>query len=189
MSAIVIEQNQDETKLAFEVHQNADITQIRLARAKVASQAIAEGPKTPIAVLFNFKSKAVAAPASVLRLEIAFRMTGIEEKEERTEDAPAKKPDEKKPEPVVLVECAYEVDYALREGFELTPEQVKAFKDGNAIFNAWPYFREYLQNNLQRMGLPPLTAPFLRLQPKAKPRKREKDERDSEGSDPGQTRR
>jgi hypothetical protein len=189
MNAIVIEQNQDETRLAFEVNQNAAINRIRLARAKVASQALDEGPKAPIAISFNFKSKPLDTPPNVLRLEIAFRMAGIEEKEDGKEDALEKNPDDKKPETVVLVECAYEVDYVLREGFEITPEHVKAFKDGNAIFNAWPYFREYLQNNLQRMGLPPLTAPFLRLQPKPKPRKREKHEHGAERSLPGQSRR
>lgn len=188
MNAIVIEQNQDETKLAFEVHQNAAIDRIRLARAKVASQVIEERPRAPIAVMFTFKSKPITTPSSVLRLEIAFRMVGVEEKEEGKKDAPEKKPEDKKPEPVVLVECAYEVDYALREGFSITPEHVKAFKDGNAIFNTWPYFREYLQNNLQRMGLPPLTAPFLRLQPKPKPRKREKHEHEAEASLSGQGR-
>jgi hypothetical protein len=186
MNAIVIEQTQDEAKLAFEVHQNADISRIRLAHAKLASQAIDTAPKTQIEVVFNFKSKPMIAPPDVLRLEIAFRMAGIEEKEAGEEDAPEKTSDNKKAEPVILVECAYEADYVLREGFEITSEHVKAFKDGNAIFNAWPYFREYLQSNLQRMGLPPLTAPFLRLQPKPKPRKREKNEHETERSLPGQ---
>lgn len=188
MNAIIIYQNEDETKLAFEVNSNAAIGRIRLARAKVASQAMDKGLKSPIAVTFNFKSKPVNSPANVLRLEIAFRMAGVEEKEEGKTGAPERNPDEKKPEPVVLVECAYEVDYVLREGFSITPDHVKAFKDGNAIFNAWPYFREYLQNNLQRMGLPPLTAPFLRLQPKPKPRKRKKHEHEAERGLPGQSR-
>ena len=156
--------------------------------AFTCSAAIDEAPKSHISVAFNFKSKRLNAPPNVLRLEIAFRMAGIEEKEEGNDDALEKKPDGKKPEPVVSVECAYEVDYVLNEDFEITPEHVKAFKDGNAIFNAWPYFREYLQNNLQRMGLPPLIAPFLRLQPKPKPRKREKNEHEAERSLPGQGR-
>ena len=175
MNAIVIAQSPKEIKLAFEVHQNAALSRIRLARAKAAAQSMDDGTKSPIAVVFNFRSKSIDGPARVLRLEIAFRMAGVEENEKGKTDAPGRKPDGKKPEPVVLVECAYEVDYALREGFSLTPEHVKAFKDGNAIFNTWPYFREYLQTNLQRMGLPPLTAPFLRLEPK-QPRGREKDE-------------
>jgi len=188
MNVIVIEQSQDETKLAYEVHHNGALSRMRLARAKVASAAIDEAPKSHIAVAFNFKSKPLSAPPNVLRLEIAFRMAGIEEKEEGKEDESESKLDEKKPETVVLVECAYEVDYLLREGVEITPEHVKAFKDGNAIFNAWPYFREYLQNNLQRMGLPPLIAPFLRLQPKPKLRKREKNKQETERSLPGQGR-
>jgi hypothetical protein len=173
MNAIVIEQNPDETKLAYEVHQNADIHRVRLARAKVASVALDEAPKSHIAVAFNFKSKPLDAPPQVLRLEIAFRMSGVEERPDGEGAESGNKGEDKKPETVVSVECAYEVDYVLREGFEVTPEQVKAFKDGNAIFNVWPYFREYLQNHLQRMGLPPLIAPFLRLQPKPKSRKRE----------------
>jgi hypothetical protein len=169
MNAIVVEQMQDETKLAFEVHRNAAINRVRLARAKAASQAIDEAPKSHISVEFAFKSKPLSAPPNVLRLEIAFRMAGVKEQAKGREAAP-----DKKPETLVSVECAYEVDYSLREGFEATAEHVEAFKDGNAIFNAWPYFREYLQNNLQRMGFPPLTAPFLRLQPKPQLRERKK---------------
>lgn len=180
MSAIIIEQSQDETKLAFEVNSNATIGRIRLTRAKVASRATEEELKPPIAVVFNIESRHVSTPANVMRLEIAFRMMGTEEKEEGKKATPEEKPDLKESEPVVLVECAYEVDYVLREGFSITPEHVKAFKDGNAIFNIWPYFREYLQNTLQRMGLPPLAAPFLRLQVKPKPHKRGKPERETE---------
>src|SRR3954451_669254 len=103
MNALVIEQKQDETRLAFEVNQSAAINRIRLARAKVASQAMDEGPKAPITVSFNFKSKPLATPPNLLRLEIVFRMAGIEEKEEGNEYTPEKNPDDKKPETVVLV--------------------------------------------------------------------------------------
>jgi hypothetical protein len=185
MNAIVIEQNQDETKLAFEVNQNAAINRIRLARAKVASKAMDEGPRAPISVMFTFRSKPMTAPSNVLALEIAFRMEGVEEKREGKKNLPEKKPGNKRLEPMVLVECAYEVDYVLREGFAITPEQVKAFKNGNAIFNTWPYFREYLQNNLQRMGLPPLTAPFLRLQPKPRSPEQERYEDEAKSSGAG----
>jgi hypothetical protein len=140
MNAIVIEQTQDETKLAFEVNQNSAITRIRLARAKVAAQTLDEAPKAHVEVAFNFKSKPLSAPPNLLRLEIAFRMAGIEEQEEGKVGAPEKKTADKRPEPVVLVECAYEVDYVLREGFEITADHVKAFKDGNAVFVnlIWP---------------------------------------------------
>ena len=166
MNAIVITQDQDETKLAFEVHQNAVIDRLRLTRAKVTSRPNDEAGTSRIRVSFNFRSKPLVAPANILRLEVAFRMVGTE-LEADVKDFAGKG---KKPEPPVVVECAYEVDYVLHEDFQITPDHVKAFQEGNAIFNVWPYFREYLQSTLQRMGLPPLVAPFLRLQPKRKPR-------------------
>lgn len=168
MNAIVIEQTQDETKRAFEFHQNAAIKRIRLARAKLVSQAFDETPKAPVGVTFRFTGKPLTGPHDILRLELTFRMSGVPEEEGGKRDGEGKTP-----RPVALVECVYEVDYALREGFMPTPEQVKAFQNGNAMFNAWPYFREYLQDSLLRMGYPPLAAPFLRLQPRPKPRKPE----------------
>ena len=161
MNPIVIDQTPDEARLAFEVHQHAAIQRIRLARAKVSAQVIDDAPKASVSVSFNFRAKALVAPKKIMRLEIGFRMAGVE-------DPGTGAVAQKQSEPVVSVECSYEVDYVIGEDFEPSAEHVKAFKDGNAIFNVWPYFREYLQNNLQRMGLPPLVAPFLRLQPKPK---------------------
>lgn len=160
MNAIVIEQGLEATKLAFEVHQNAAIRRLRLLRAKLESL-LDEEPKSPLAVTFNFRSKQLAAPGHVLRVEVAFRMAATAEETDGSDERKVGKG-----KPAVVVECAFEADYLLREGFEATAEHVKAFKDGNAIFNAWPYFREYLQSSLQRMGLPALAAPFLRLQPR-----------------------
>jgi hypothetical protein len=168
MNAIVIEQDQEETKLAFEVHQNAAIHRIRLARAQLASRFADDQPRGPIAVQFEFKSRQVESPGDVLRLEIEFRMAGHDEPAAAQNSASETGAPAMKSEPAVLVDCAFEADYILREGFRPTPRHVNAFKDGNAVVNLWPYFREYLQSSLERMGLPPLAAPFLRLQPKLK---------------------
>ena len=45
----------------------------------VASQVSDEAPKAPLTVTFNFKSKPVSGPSNFLRLEVAFRMAGMEE--------------------------------------------------------------------------------------------------------------
>jgi len=61
------------------------------------------------------------------------------------------------------VVCRYALTYALRPGYAPSPQEVDAFKEGNAVFHCWPYSRELVQNMTARMGLliPPL--PFLRL--------------------------
>ncbi len=63
------------------------------------------------------------------------------------------------------IECTMKAIYALRPEFIPTDEQVASFQTGNAVFNCWPYFREFLQSNLQKMGYPISQLPLLRLEP------------------------
>jgi len=170
MNPIVIEQSPDETRMAFEVHRNSSIVRVRVSRAKVSARSIDDRPDARIGVGFGFKSKELPGPDRILRLEILFRVKGTEIAEDgdnsgqTTGDlAPAREPEQ-----VLAIECAFEVDYALQGDFQPSPDQVKAFREGNAVFNVWPFFREYVHNQMQRMGLPPLTAPFLRIEPRSR---------------------
>jgi len=159
MNSITIAQTREEMALAFEVHRNAAICAVRLLRSRMVRRLLDRVAKGPVVLGFAMRARSVDAPKGRLRMEVDFRMTG--EMEARSaEREPRKK------ETVVSLECTYAVDYQLRKGFEPSPRHVKAFKDGNVIFNCWPYFREYLQESVQRMGFPPVTAPFLRVQPK-----------------------
>jgi hypothetical protein len=63
----------------------------------------------------------------------------------------------------------HEASYELAEGYEPTSEQIEAFRQGNAIFNCWTYFREYVQSSVARMNFPSVTVPFLRMVPKRLP--------------------
>jgi hypothetical protein len=73
------------------------------------------------------------------------------------------------------VSCRYALEYKLRPGYAPSPEEIDAFKSGNAIFHCWPYSRELIHNLTAKMGLPVPPLPFLRLAPKTEhkpPRKR-----------------
>ena len=37
------------------------------------------------------------------------------------------------------------------------------FKKINLPLNSWPYFREFVQSITQRMNIPPLTLPFIKI--------------------------
>ena len=67
---------------------------------------------------------------------------------------------------IVKIACRFDGTYGVRKDFQPTEEQIQAFHRGNAIFNCWPYFREYVQSTVGRLNYPPLTVPFLRLMPK-----------------------
>jgi hypothetical protein len=172
MNPIMISQTREEIELAFQVHSHAAICGVRLAHSRMHSPPPDQLPKGPLFVRFTMRSRMVEAPKGRLRIEVDFHMAGQAEPQEAKERAARK-------ETVLKVACTYAVDYELVEGFEPSQKQIKAFKDGNVIYHCWPYFREYLQDCIQRMGFPPLTAPFLRVLPrppkgtKAGPRKAE----------------
>jgi preprotein translocase subunit SecB len=165
MNNFTIYQTKEETEFAIAVHQNAQISDVRLARAKNAGDHPGVVHKGIIAVSLDVKAKQIDAPAGQLFVEVSFRLTG------------SRKEEQSKNKAVFCVECTFEVSYHLRPEFAPTVEQIMAFKDGNAIFNCWPYCRQYVQEILQRMGYHPLVLPFLRVQTKNREsRKRPKPE-------------
>ncbi|MBI2458591.1 MAG: hypothetical protein HYW08_08820 [candidate division NC10 bacterium] len=56
-----------------------------------------------------------------------------------------------------------ELSYRLSKEIELTPQQLRAFGKVNALYNAWPYWREIVQTTVARMGLPRLIVPVFRV--------------------------
>ena len=70
-----------------------------------------------------------------------------------------------KSEPMVLVSVTFELKYRLPEGLDASREELNTFAKSNAVHNAWPYFRELIQNATARMDLPPIVIPLHRVSP------------------------
>lgn len=156
--AIVIRQNESDVKLAFDVHRHAEIVKIRLASASMRAEDFRDTSEQNLQIRFAYESAHKPAQVGVLRIQVKFRMQGSVKQDSETSREKAKA--------AVKVECIFEADYSLKPEFEITPEHIRAFREGNAIFNLWPYFREFLQSHVTAMALPPFVAPFLRIQPK-----------------------
>ena len=71
-------------------------------------------------------------------------------------------PEQAAEEPLVSIETKFELQYRLPEGFHVDSQTLTAFAETNGIYNAWPYWREFVQSMFVRMGLPPLALPLLR---------------------------
>lgn len=71
--------------------------------------------------------------------------------------------------PVILIDASFLLAYKI-ENFEgLTQKGFEQFANLNGIYNAWPYWREFVQNTVTRMGLLSLSIPVFRIvQPKTK---------------------
>ena len=94
----------------------------------------------------------------VIRVDFAFtahRMGGEEEqaeKKSRADDAAA-----------IVVAVSFEATYRIPATASAPENVLNEFAELNGIFNAWPYFREFVHAALARMGLPPFILPVYRL--------------------------
>lgn len=64
------------------------------------------------------------------------------------------------------IRATFELSYAIPEDETFSAEEWEAFAGLNAVFNAWPYWREFVQTSLARMGFPVLTVPVFRVMPR-----------------------
>ena len=67
-----------------------------------------------------------------------------------------------KKESIVEVEASYLIRYETRDDFPVSDEQADSYAQYNGVFNAWSYWREYVQASCARMGIPALPVPVYR---------------------------
>ncbi|HIJ71489.1 MAG TPA: hypothetical protein HPP87_09020 [Planctomycetes bacterium] len=70
---------------------------------------------------------------------------------------------DKSDKPLAKIQADMLLLYHIENLEGLTDEHFKHFADKNAVFNAWPYWREFVQSATARMQLPPLTLPTYRF--------------------------
>ena len=61
------------------------------------------------------------------------------------------------------ISAAFDLSYRLSTEDTFSAEEIEGFGQLNAVFNAWPYWREFVQTSLSRMALPSLTLPLYRM--------------------------
>lgn len=61
---------------------------------------------------------------------------------------------------LLKISCTFLLTYSTQN--ELSEDFLSIFVRRNVPLNTWPYFRELVQNMIQRMNIPPLVLPLLR---------------------------
>jgi preprotein translocase subunit SecB len=88
--------------------------------------------------------------ASQIRLQLSFSVI-------TTKDG------EPEAEPLLLIETTLALVYSLDSFDGIDEQNVRAFAETNGVYNAWPYWREFVQSATVRMGLPALVPPVFRF--------------------------
>jgi len=66
-------------------------------------------------------------------------------------------------QPVIIIDASFLLSYKIEYFEGLAQEGFQQFANLNGIYNAWPYWREFVQNTIARMGLPSLAIPVFRI--------------------------
>jgi hypothetical protein len=140
---------------ALRVIRAVRLLNLRLVRGEFSSKVASPGEAGPVGVQFSTTARALAADRKSEFSVIVICETRILLKESA--------------EPVVSAKAEYELLYSLPEELNPTASELAAFSETNGIHHAWPYFREFVQSAFNRMGLPPLIIPVLRIQPPPSP--------------------
>ncbi|MEA3173810.1 MAG: hypothetical protein QOF42_1221 [Gammaproteobacteria bacterium] len=60
------------------------------------------------------------------------------------------------------IDATFAADYQWTSEQPIEPGDLGSFSP-NVMYHVWPYWREFIQNSLSRMRLPPVALPMLRL--------------------------
>jgi len=71
--------------------------------------------------------------------------------------------EKKTKEPIIVIDASFVLTYKINNFQGLTQKGFEQFANLNGIYNAWPYWREFVQNTIARMGLSPLSIPVFRI--------------------------
>ena len=150
---MLISQAVEEIRLAFSVQSHCTLEDIRLSHCHVSLENYEENLKSPFRIrLSKPTTHASLLSHSSLRVRATFAVEGQDSS--------------KSPKSLFKVECSFDLNYSIQSDFRPGEAELKAFKDGNAIFNCWPYVREFVQNLTMRMDLDAPPLPLLRIAPK-----------------------
>ena len=72
--------------------------------------------------------------------------------------------DREEPHPTLLsIRACLKIKYLIDDTSGLEDKNIEAFAKTTAIYNAWPYWRELVQNLTCRMGILPIVVPIFRI--------------------------
>jgi hypothetical protein len=145
---MLIEQTTEELAAAQPIQSRCTLTDVLLCESAMRSFGKEEEFEAPLTLKFTHSATG-SLSGRVLTVLAHFTFKSVDGSEI--------------PVPVFDLHCTFRLLYELKEDFQPTQMQIDAFKKGNAVYNCWPYVREFVQNLASRMGFQPPPLPLLRV--------------------------
>ena len=145
--SIIIEQDENEFRAASEFSIHAELDRVTLVNAAVEKASNIGSLSRPFELSFDYEPGVAAVKSGCANLQVRFNF--------RAADAAHND--------AVTVKCTLEASYSLMKEYSPERDVVHAFHSANAVFNSWPFFREYVQSTVLRMNMPAPPVPLVRL--------------------------
>lgn len=133
--------------LAAPVSERVEVMEILLAESMTKRGAVRDGLPAKLAMSVNVETQ-VDKGEKVVCVRPRFVLSA--------------KYDEADDEELLRIEAQFVLRYRVPSFEGLKKANIAAFGELNGLYNAWPYWREFVQSTTVRMGLPPLTVPLYR---------------------------
>ncbi len=139
-------------ELALPVSQRVQIRSIVLAESVARRSPDADLKKSGVGLKFDILSVGVGTDpdAKLIFVKPEFSLTTFKEGDDEVGS-------------ILAIQATFVLMYAVESLDGLSEENLDAFGATNGVFNAWPYWREYVQSTVGRMGLPSIAVPVYRL--------------------------
>jgi hypothetical protein len=147
-----ISQTAEQIKALSSLQNHCELEAITLQSCNVTRAKAGAQFKEPFSVKPLLSNIAASMQGGFLVVEASFEYTAWDAAEP--------------PERLFLVTCTFEVAYRINDGHIPTDEERSSFSRGTAVFNCWPYAREFLRDITARLGHQTPTLPLLRITPK-----------------------
>jgi hypothetical protein len=147
------EMQKDPYNLASLVAEKVEIENVLLAKCVAERASTLAGKGSEVTLTFGVSNLGFGRSPESNRLIVTptFAATLTSDADEKTEV-------------LVSIRARFIVMYSVTSFEGIDDEHLRAFSATNGVFNAWPYWREFVQNMTARMGLPvPITIPVFRL--------------------------
>jgi hypothetical protein len=152
LNPIKISQTKEQIQALSSVQANCEIQGITLLSCSVTRAKAGNTLKEPFSVKPALSNISSSRHDSTLVIEVSFEYSAWDSSE------PAER--------LFLVNCTFEVAYQLRDGYTPSNDELASFSRGTAVFNCWPYAREFLRDITARLGHQTPALPLLRIVPK-----------------------
>ncbi|MHB9074229.1 MAG: protein-export chaperone SecB [Desulfobaccales bacterium] len=137
-----------DSKAISRVARQADLDDIYLLDASIASDSSTREPRGS-KLEYAINTKILKTEDNNFSVLVTFKISAIQKKHSEN--------------PILTIEAKFVLVYSCDKANKLLPENIEHFTKINSIKSAWPYWREFVQNMVGRMGFPTLTIPILKF--------------------------